>query len=58
MPDTGEIIKYVNGIIKVPNNPIISFINGDGIGPDIWSEAVIVFDAAVKKAFNNTKNIE
>ena len=58
VPDNGEIIKYVNGVLEVPNNPIIPFISGDGIGPDIWLAAVRVFDAAVQKSFNNTKKIE
>ncbi len=58
VPDNGEIIKYINGILEVPNNPIIPFIRGDGIGPDIWSAAVRVFDVAVQKAFNNTNKIE
>jgi isocitrate dehydrogenase len=58
VPDKGEIIKYVNGVLEVPNNPVIPFIRGDGIGPDIWSAAVRVFDAAVQKAFNNTNKIE
>lgn len=58
VPNNGEIIKYINGILEVPNNPIIPFIRGDGIGPDIWSAAVRVFDAAVQKAFNNTNKIE
>lgn len=58
VPDNGEIIKYHKGILEVPNNPIIPFISGDGIGQDIWAAAVRVLDAAVKKAFNNSKNIE
>lgn len=58
VPNNGEIIKYINGILEVPNNPIIPFIRGDGIGSDIWSAAVRVFDAAVQKAFNNNKKIE
>jgi isocitrate dehydrogenase len=58
VPNKGEIIKYINGVLEVPNNPIIPFISGDGIGLDIWSAAVRVFDAAVQKAFNNTKKIE
>lgn len=58
IPDNGEIIKYINGVLEVPNNPIIPFICGDGIGPDIWSAAVRVFDVAVQRAFNNTKKIE
>ena len=58
VPDNGGIIKYHKGILEVPNNPIIPFISGDGIGQDIWAAAVRVFDAAVKKAFNNTRNIK
>jgi len=58
VPDNGEIIKYFNGKIEVPSNPIIPFISGDGIGEDIWLASVRVFDAAVQKAFNNSKKIE
>lgn len=43
--------------VKVPNDPIIPFIEGDGIGPDIWAAAQRVFDAAVEKAFNGTRKI-
>jgi isocitrate dehydrogenase len=45
------------GKLKVPNDPIIPFIEGDGIGPDIWVSSVRVFDAAVHKAFGGTKKI-
>jgi len=58
VPNNGEIIKYVNGVLEVPNNPIIPYISGDGIGEDIWLASVRVFDAAVQKTFNNTKKIE
>jgi len=58
VPDNGEKIKYNNSVIEVPNNPIIPFISGDGIGEDIWLASVRVFDAAVQKAFNNSKKIE
>jgi isocitrate dehydrogenase len=58
VPNNGDIIKYNNGILEVPNSPIIPFISGDGIGEDIWLASVRVFDAAVKKAFNNSKKIE
>lgn len=43
--------------IIVPNNPIIPFIEGDGIGPDLWRASVRVFDAAVEKAYNGAKKI-
>jgi isocitrate dehydrogenase len=58
VPNNGEIIKYVNGVLEVPNNPIIPYISGDGIGEDIWLASVRVFDAAVQETFNNTKKIE
>jgi len=58
VPDNGEKIKYINGVLEVPNNPIIPFISGDGIGEDIWLASVRVFDAAVQKTFNNSKKIE
>ena len=43
-------ISISNGQLQVPSHPIIPFIIGDGIGPDIWNASVRVFDAAVKKA--------
>ena len=47
-----------NGKLIVPGNPTIPFIEGDGIGPDIWKASVRVFDAAVKKAYGGKKKIE
>jgi len=46
------------GKLNVPNNPTIPFIEGDGIGPDIWKAAVRVFDAAIQKAYGGEKKIE
>lgn len=46
---TGEKITVTNGVMNVPNNPIIPFIEGDGIGPDIWAAASRVLEAAVEK---------
>jgi isocitrate dehydrogenase len=43
--------------LVVPNNPTIPYIEGDGIGPDIWAAAVRVFDAAVKKAYRDERKI-
>lgn len=54
----GEVIKVNNGVLDVPNNPIIPYIEGDGIGPDIWAAASRVLDAAVEKAYNGEKKIE
>ncbi len=45
------------GNLKVPKDPIIPFIEGDGIGPDIWAAAQKVIDAAVEKAFNGDRKI-
>ena len=44
--------------LNVPNDPIIPFIEGDGIGPDIWAAAVRVFETAVEKAFGADRKIE
>jgi len=49
MTDTG---------LNVPNDPIVPFIEGDGIGPDIWAAAVRVLDAAVEKAYGGDRSIE
>ncbi|MGF9963461.1 NADP-dependent isocitrate dehydrogenase [Bacillus rhizoplanae] len=54
---TGEKITVTNGVMNVPNNPIIPFIEGDGIGPDIWAAASRVLEAAVEKAYNGEKKI-
>ena len=43
--------------LVIPGNPIIPFIEGDGIGPDIWHASQIVFDAAVEKAYGGKKKI-
>jgi len=55
----GEIIQIdeQNSRLIVPNNPIICFIEGDGIGPDIWYASQLVFDDAIKKSYNNERKI-
>ena len=53
-----EKITLNAGKLNVPNNPVIPFIEGDGTGVDIWPASKKVFDAAVKKAYNGTKEIE
>ncbi len=55
---SNEKIIVENGVLKVPNNPVIPFIEGDGIGPDIWAAASRVIDAAVEKAYNGEKKIQ
>ncbi len=47
-----------DGSISVPDSPIIPFIEGDGIGPDIWSATRRVLDAAVEKAYGGKRRIE
>ncbi|MGM0874876.1 MAG: NADP-dependent isocitrate dehydrogenase [Bacillota bacterium] len=53
----GEKITVTNGVLNVPNNPVIPFIEGDGIGPDIWASSSRVLEAAVEKAYNGEKGI-
>ena len=53
-----EKITLENGVLNVPNNPVIPFIEGDGIGQDIWPAAKKVIDSAVEKAYNGEKKIE
>ncbi|MGV6970832.1 NADP-dependent isocitrate dehydrogenase [Bacillus halotolerans] len=53
----GEKITVSNGVLNVPNNPIIPFIEGDGTGPDIWNAASKVLEAAVEKAYKGEKKI-
>jgi len=56
-PTQGTPIQMTDGCLSVPSNPIIPFIEGDGIGPDIWAAAVRVFDAAVAKAYCGDRKI-
>ncbi len=53
-----ESITIENGELTVPNYPIIPFIEGDGIGVDIWEPAKKVFDAAVEKVYGDSKKID
>ncbi len=54
----GEKVSIQNGKLRVPNTPILPFIEGDGIGPDIWKASKKVFDAAVEKAYGAERKIE
>ena len=56
-PETGTKIEIKNGKLVIPNDPIIPFIEGDGIGADIWAASVRVFDAAVEKAYSGKRKI-
>ena len=53
----GNKIKFSKGKLNVPSNPIIPFIEGDGIGVDIWPASKMVFDAAVEKAYGGDRKI-
>lgn len=57
IPKQGKKITFENGELKIPENPIIPFIEGDGIGPDIWRASVQVFDSAVEKAYQGKRKI-
>ncbi len=57
VPSEGARITIEDDKLKVPDNPIIAFIEGDGIGPDLWAASVRVFDAAVEKAYDGKKKI-
>jgi len=57
VPAKGEKIKVENDQIVVPDNPIIPFIEGDGIGPDIWRATKLVLDSAVESAYKGKKKI-
>jgi isocitrate dehydrogenase len=54
---TGEKITNHYGKIKVPDYPIVPYIEGDGTGPDIWAASVRVLDAAVSKAYGGSRKI-
>jgi isocitrate dehydrogenase len=57
VPSNGDKIGFENGNLKVPDNPIIPFVEGDGTGPDIWRASVRVFDAAVERAYGGQRRI-
>jgi isocitrate dehydrogenase len=56
-PKEGSKITISNGVLTVPDNPIIPFIEGDGIGPDVFRASVRVLDAAVEKAYAGKRKI-
>ncbi len=57
MSTQGTPITFSDGALHVPDHPLIPFIEGDGIGPDIWAAASRVLDAAVEKAYGGEKSI-
>ncbi|MFL5518791.1 MAG: NADP-dependent isocitrate dehydrogenase [Gemmatimonadales bacterium] len=56
-PTAGDAIAMRDGRLEVPAQPVIPFIEGDGTGPDIWRAAQHVFDAAVARAYGNSRRI-
>jgi isocitrate dehydrogenase len=57
VPSSGEGITYEGDQLRVPDRPIIPYIEGDGTGPDIWRAAVRVFDAAVERAYGGARKV-
>jgi len=58
MMNPQKITMGANGLLNVPDMPIIPFIEGDGIGPDVWSASRMVLDAAVEKSYGGKRKIE
>ncbi len=57
IPET-NIISSENGRLIVPDRPIIPFIEGDGVGPEIWAASRRIFDAAVQKAYGDSRQVQ
>jgi isocitrate dehydrogenase len=58
VPATGAKITIEGGRLRVPDEPIIPFIEGDGTGPDIWRASVRVFEGAVRKAYGERRRVQ
>jgi isocitrate dehydrogenase len=56
-PATGDAIAFEKGVLSVPDNPVIPYVEGDGTGPDIWRASVRVFDAAIQKAYGSRRHV-
>ncbi len=57
-PKEGGRITFKDGEPNVPDNPVVPYIEGDGIGRDIWKASVRVFDAAVEKAYGGKRRVQ
>lgn len=57
IPSTGEKVTIVNNRLRVPEQPIIGYVEGDGIGPDITKACLRIWDAAVEKAYGGQRKI-
>ena len=56
-PPTGGKITIANGVLQVPDDPVIPYVEGDGTGRDIWRASSRVFDAAVKKCYGGKRQV-
>jgi isocitrate dehydrogenase len=56
-PETGQKLQFVDGHLKVPDNPILGYVEGDGIGPDITAACMRIWDAAVEKAYGGQRKV-
>ena len=57
VPADGKPIEYADETFRVPDHPIIPFIEGDGTGRDIWKASRRVFDAAVERAYGGRRRV-
>jgi len=57
VPEEGEKIEIAGDVLRIPNEPVIPFIEGDGIGPDIWAATRRVVDAAVAAKYGGERKI-
>ena len=57
LPKNGEKITVKNDRLVVPDQPILGFVEGDGIGPDITTASLRVWDAAVEKAYGGKRKV-
>src|ERR1700683_1511888 len=57
VPADGKAIVYSDGVFRVPDQPVIPFIEGDGTGRDIWKASRRVFDAAVQHAYGGKRSV-
>ena len=58
IPQDGQKISMIDGKLSIPNNPIIPYIEGDGIGEDIWAAAVRVLDSAIEITYDKSRKIK
>nr|1TYO_A Chain A, isocitrate dehydrogenase [Aeropyrum pernix]1TYO_B Chain B, isocitrate dehydrogenase [Aeropyrum pernix]1V94_A Chain A, isocitrate dehydrogenase [Aeropyrum pernix]1V94_B Chain B, isocitrate dehydrogenase [Aeropyrum pernix]1XGV_A Chain A, Isocitrate dehydrogenase [Aeropyrum pernix]1XGV_B Chain B, Isocitrate dehydrogenase [Aeropyrum pernix]1XKD_A Chain A, isocitrate dehydrogenase [Aeropyrum pernix K1]1XKD_B Chain B, isocitrate dehydrogenase [Aeropyrum pernix K1] len=56
-PPGGSLVEYSGGSLRVPDNPVVAFIRGDGVGPEVVESALKVVDAAVKKVYGGSRRI-